>query len=305
MKQILMTLLFTSLVAGCAAQGSNVRYIDTAPTGDQLNILIMGEDAGTDTVSRSGPVFKRVLDALVEEMNGEGFKVYDEAAVTLGNFTQGRSRRADAEIIDIARSVKSVPIDVAVIFSIYPGAEDRGYGRKLRVRISGRLLNVRSGRRLGSFEVSSQAAATIASNCGHRCELERVGSEARNLAGDLGAVLAEKLDWLSPVSGGGVVSRDESGKDNPSGLSMAYVLIFSGFDNQEIDRIEDILTGFRGYEHLRLVSSSYRTHEYWYESSGGTAYLNRNLRFMMDNLDVTGHVVYAGNSFSVQLIRRR
>jgi hypothetical protein len=306
MKQLLITLFVTGFLAGCAAQGSNVRYTDAAPAGDQPNILVMGEDADTDTVSRGGSVFKRVLDALAEEMNGEGFKVYDEVAATIGGFTQGRSRRTDAEIIDIARSVKSVPIDVAVIFSIYPGTEVRGYGRKLRVRISGRLLNVQNGQRLGNFEVDTQAEVTIASDCDRRCELERVGFEARGLARDLGAVLAKKLDWLSPVSRNQAEQqRPVSGEENRSGLSMAYVLKFSGFGNQEIEHIEEILTGFRGYEHHHPVSSSYRTHEYWYESSGGTAYLNRNLRLMLDDLNVTGRVVFAGNSFTIEKISNR
>lgn len=306
MKRILMTLFIAGLVTGCAAQGSNVRYTDAAPAGDQPNILVMGEDSDRDTVPRNGRVFKRVLDALAEEMNGEGFKVYDEVAATVENFTQGRNRRTDAEIIDIARSVRSVPIDVAVIFSIYPGTQDRGYGRKLRVRISGRLLNVRSGQRLGNFEVDSPSATTVASDCDRDCELERVGSEARTLAHDLGAVLAKKLDWLAPPSRARVEdSPSKNSNDHRSGLSTAYTLKFSGFDNREINDIEKIITGFRGYEHLRPVSSSYRTHEYWYESSGGTAYLNRNLRLMLDDLSVAGRVVYAGNSFEVEKIGGR
>ena len=116
MKKILMIIVAVALLGGCAAQGSNMRFSD----GDQPNILVMGEDADRDTVARDGRVFKRVLDTLTDAMNDEGFRVYDEIAVTLDNFTQGRTRRSDAEIIDIARSVRSVAIDVAVIFSIYP-----------------------------------------------------------------------------------------------------------------------------------------------------------------------------------------
>ena len=84
-----------------------------------VNILIMGEDADPDAVPRDSQVFKRVLDALANELNGEGFNVYDETALTLGGFAQGRLRRTDAEIIDIARSLKRPPIDVAVIYTIY------------------------------------------------------------------------------------------------------------------------------------------------------------------------------------------
>lgn len=296
MKRLLMTLLFAGLVGGCAAQGSNMRG------GDQPNLLIMGEDADPDTVARDGRVFKRVLDALAGEMSSEGFKVYDEVAVTLDDFTQGRTRRSDAEIIDVARSVKSVPIDVAVIFSIYSGAEERAQAKKLRVRIAGRLLNVRSGRRLSNFEVESPSAVSVPSDCNRECELERIGREARGLARDLGAVLAKKLDWLAPRRSARAEEerRIDSDDEIRSGLSSAFALTFSGFDGGEINAIEDMITAFSGYEHLRVVASSLRTHEYWYESSSGTARLNRNLRLMLDELGITARVVYAGNTFTVE-----
>ncbi len=296
MKRILMPLIVAALLGGCAAQGSNMRF----GGGDQPNILVMGEDADRDTVARDGRIFKRVLDTLAEEMNNEGFRVYDEVAVTLDDFTQGRTRRSDAEIIDVARSVKSVPIDVAVIFSIYPTIQERGHARKLRVRISGRLLNVRSGRRLNNFEVESPSASNLPSDCDRGCELERVGSEARYLARDLGAVLARKLDWLVSARGDRIEDRRPDDDDFRSGLTTAYVLTFSGFARRDLNNIEDIITDFRGYEHLRTISSSLRTQEYWYETSSGSARLNRNLRLMLEDLGIRARLVYAGNEFTLE-----
>ena len=135
-----------------------------------------------------------VLDAVVNEMNEEGFRVYDETDVGLDNFGQGRLWRTETEIIDVARSVKRPPIDVAVTYSIYANEQERGDTNKLHVRIAGRLLNVRSGRRLGNFEVEMPEPANVAPNCGRNCVLEAVGRDARVLARDLGAVLARKLD---------------------------------------------------------------------------------------------------------------
>lgn len=299
MKRILVTLIIAALVGGCAAQGGNLRHAD----GGRPNLLIMGQDSDPDTVPRDGRVFKRVLDALAGEMNSEGFNVYDEVAVTLDDFTQKRTRRSDAEIIDIARSVKSVPIDVAVIFSIYSATEERDHARKLHVRVAGRLLNVGSGRRLSNFETESPSALAVASDCNRACELERIGSEARSLARDLGAVLAKKLDWLvTPRRSATAEEKRRADKDDEirSGLATAYSLTFSGFDSREINAIEDMLAAFRGYEHLRTVSTSLRTHEYWYESSAGSARLNRNLRLMLNDLGITARVAYAGNTFTVE-----
>jgi hypothetical protein len=186
MKPLLL-MIAVALLAACQT---------TQGTGGQPNIIIMGEDVDKDTVPRNSRVYKRVLDALVNEMNDEGFNVYDETAVTLDDFAQGRVRRTDAEIIDIARSVKRPPIDIAVIYSIYAHAQERGYTNKLNVRIAGRLLYVPSGRRLGNFEVEMPENANVEPNCGRKCVLEAIGRDAAALARDLGAALGRKLDGL-------------------------------------------------------------------------------------------------------------
>jgi hypothetical protein len=184
-----------------------------------VNILIMGEDADPDAVPRDSQVFKRVLDALANELNGEGFNVYDETALTLGGFAQGRLRRTDAEIIDIARSLKRPPIDVAVIYTIYSRSRSLGHADRVYVRIAGRLLDVRAGRRLGNFEVEPPGPAIVAPGCGSPCRLEVVGADARTLARDLGAVLAGKLK-----------EREKPSERTDGGLSTAYTLTFTGFD---------------------------------------------------------------------------
>ena len=143
--------------------------------GEQPNILIMGEDADTDAVARKNRVFKRVLNALANEMNDEGFNVYDEAATTLDTFAQDRVRRTDAEVIDITRSVKRPPIDVAVLFTIYPSGKKLSYTTKIRTRITGRLLNVKSGKRLGNFEVELPQPDNAPVQCNRECILETVG----------------------------------------------------------------------------------------------------------------------------------
>jgi len=266
--------------------------------GEQPNILIMGEDADVDTIPRNSRVFKRVLDALANELDHEGFNVYDEVAITLDDFNQGRERRTDAEIIDVARSVKNPPIDVAVIFSIYARAKVTSYTMKIRTRVTGRLLNVRSGKRLGNFEVD-MPRDNASTDCTRECILEVVGKNAKILARDLGAVLARKLDYLSPAGGRDSIAGD---RDEKSGLSSAYSLVFDGFTPDEINRIEEYIVAFRGYQHHRPVSSSLRHAEYWYETGSKVSRLNRNLRLMLDLMDIDGRVVYAGNTFSLEKI---
>ncbi len=276
----------------------------TAPVmaGEQPNLLVMGEDADKDTVPRNSRVYKRVLDALASEMDLEGFAVYDEVAVTLDDFNQGRVRRTDAEIIDIARSVKKPPIDVAVIYAIYASAKKTSYTMKIRTRSTGRLLNVRSGQRLGNFEVELPRADNAPTNCTRECILETVGKNAKTLAHDLGVVLAKKLDYLSPTGSGDPAVKEGDGK---KGMSNSYSLVFTGFTPDDVTRIEEYMVAFKGYQHHRPVTSSLRTNEYWYETGSEVARLNRNLRLMLEHMGTDGRVVYSGNTFTVEKLTER
>jgi len=292
--------LYGILAAGCIGI-AGLLPINAAMAGEEPNILIMGEDADKDTVPRNSRVFKRVLDALSNELNNEGFNVYDETAVTLDDFAQGRTRRTDAEIIDIARSIERPPMDVAVIFSIYASGKRLSYTTKIRTRITGRLLNVRSGKRLGNFEVELPQPDNAPVKCERECILETVGKNARVLGMDLGVVLAQKLDWLAPgKSSGGM----KSGKNN-AGIATAYTLVFTGFTPDDITTIEEFIVAFKGYEHHRPISSSLRSAEYWYETNSNSARLNRNLRLMMDHLEFEGRVTFKGSSFQIERIKRR
>ena len=307
MKMRLTTIFGAGLMlAACASEPLPSVTSGPLPSvaGEQPNILMMGEDADADTVPRNSRVFRRVLDALAEELGNKGFKVYDEVAVSLDNFVQGRMRRHDVEIIDVARSIKRPPIDVVTMFSIYANARKTSYTTKVDTRITGRLLNVRSGERLGNFEVKLDPPGNAPVDCDRECILETVGGNAKVLAHDLGAVLAVKLDALSPTSDGASTTGGLTETD-PTGLSVAYTLTFAGFTSDEITRVEEYIAAFRGYEHHRPVKTGLRTAEYWYESQSDTARLNRNLRRMLDHLGIQGRVAYAGNDFTVDKITAR
>ena len=266
--------------------------------GDKPNLLVMGEDADKDAVPRNSRVFRRVLDSLNEEMHNYGFDMYDETAVTLDDFAQGRVRRTDAEIIDIARSVRRPPIDVAVIFQIYASAKQLDYTTKVRTRVTGRLLNVKTGQRLGNFEMESPKEWNAPQKCSRECILETVGGYSKTLANDLGSVLSEKLAWM--VEGG-----DGSGGSGESQLPMAYTLIFDGFTPEDMLAIEEYLVIFSGYKSHRPVYSSARRSELWYESTIKSAKMNRNLQKMLQELNLRGLVQFSGNTFTAKKITRR
>ncbi|WP_376696533.1 hypothetical protein [Wenzhouxiangella sp. EGI_FJ10305] len=259
------------------------------------NLLIMGEDYDEDTVPRDSRVFRRVLNALSNQLHDEGFKVYDETAVSLDDFAQGRVRRSDAELIDIARSIDQPPIDVVVMFSIYASAKDVDYTTKVRTRVEGRLLNVRTGQRLGNFELPSPREWNAEPNCSRECILETVGGYARILANDVGAVLTEKLAWM--VDGGGQAPG--------GGIENAYTLVFDGFTPEEIMTFEEYLVIFSGYRDHRPTYSGARRQELWYESQIEAARLNRNLQRMLQETGLRGVVTFSGSNFTVRKVTLR
>lgn len=269
---------------------------------DGPNVLVMGEDADKDTVPCSSRVHQRALDALSDQIAAEGFKVFGETTVTHEAFAQGRCRRGDAELIDIARSLRKPPIDVALAFSIYASAEQLTYTTRIKSLVLARLIDVRSGKSLGSAERTSPRRINAPVDCPRECVLEVIGDETRILAQDLGAILGTKLRAQTRAHKD---SGSSAALETPQsqGLSTAFVLVFDGFQPEEITEIEEYLVSFKGYEHHRPTRCSIRHCEYWYETSSDSARLNRNMRRMLDYLGVRGHVTFADhNSLLVQKI---
>ncbi|WP_157465861.1 hypothetical protein [Colwellia sp. TT2012] len=272
-----------------------------AHSANNTNILVIGNDANKGSVSRNNPIFTRVIGALANNMHDNNFDVYDETAITLEGFAQDRVNRSDAEIIDIARSIKRPPIDIAVIFSIYVNQQNNGYTTKVTARIEGRLLNVQTGRRLGNFEIDSGRPWNVPSQCHLDCILENSSDKSRLMANDLGAVLAEKLAWLTD-GGNSHLGLDRPGTNN---LNTGYSLIFDGFSGEIFAEIEEYLVNFSGYDSYRPVEIRYTRTEIWYKSSIGTAKLNRNLKKMLTEMNLTATINFSGNTFTVKKITLR
>ena len=293
---------------------------DIAIAGEQPNLLIVGEDGDRDTVPRNSRIFNRVLHAISGEMQTEGFRVYDETAVSLGVTNPGRVRRTDAELITVARRIQDVPVDAIAVFQIYAAAEKNAFAdiTDLRIRIPGRLINVNTGQALGSFEVSYGPGdlPPLPPQCNRDCILENVGDEARRIATDVGAVLASRLDALSParalegdsatlvIREGDAASGVQTGipaatASTCTGLTTGYSLTFRGFSGEEFSRIEEYLVAFRGYDHHRPVRVGLTQAEYWYESCSDVARLNRNLRLMTEHMGVEARIGMVRNRFEV------
>ena len=286
------------------------------------NLVVMGEDADEDSVPRGNRIFQRVIAELSETMNLRGYNVYDETAVAMGFTQANRVRRRDAELIEVARAVQNPPLDVVAVFQIYASASKSAYSDIVRpeVRIPGRLLNVRTGQSLGSFEVAGLQLPPLPQGCDRECLLERVGGEAKAIAGDVAAALAAKLDGvIAPRRGADAGPALDAGPGAPppgaiaaapgaegcGGLPSAYVVKLNGFSAQEVQAAEEYMAAFRCYEHHRPVRAGGASAEYWYETRSDSARLGRNLRLMLEHMSAPGQVQFSGNTFVISRVATR
>ncbi len=292
MRNTIKALASGLILVGCAGVPVPV---DAA---DKPNILVMGEEADKDSVPRNSRVHRRIEEAIKEQLHTRGFNVYDETAVTLGTAAQGRVRRSDAELIDVARGVLRPTIDGVVMFTIYASTEQLSYTTRIRARLAGRVLAVRTGQHLGTVEVDvSDVRAPV--DCPRECVLETVGDQAKLLAQDLGVVLAVKLISLT------VAVPGQAPAAQPGGLPTAYALMLNGFETADRRGIEEYLVAFSGYKAHRPVRSGGTFVEYWYETTADSARLERNLGLMLDHLGLRGRVALSGNRITVDKIATR
>ncbi|NDV26352.1 hypothetical protein [Desulfovibrio sp. JC010] len=272
---------------------------------DLPRVMIVGEDADPDTVPRNSRVFKRVLNAISNEMVNLGFDVKDETALTHMTHVQGRTRRNDAELIQIA---KDAGIDVLCIFSIYPNAKTNQNSVRVTARVEGRLLSVWDGSRMGNFESEPQQYQLVPRPYSRNDVLEAVGKLSKIIGSDVGAVLADRLDQYHPEGGsysdgGGSGSGGGGGSGIGSGgRLLEWTLIFDGFSDDDMLDVEDYITIFTGYDSHRPKSNALNTsshHELWYKSSIDSAHLKRNMVRMLRKLNMKGRVYISGNEVKI------
>jgi hypothetical protein len=286
MHKLLFSLFVLLAISACETGGS----FNAGARGSHA-IMIMVEDGDAGSIPRDNRVSRRVLDEFSNQISSYGFSVFDETALTFKRNRQGRSRRSDAELIDIVRSIKRPPINTIALFTIYTDSQLSPHTRKLRVRMSARLLDAQSGRRLGNFEVSDEG--NVNPNCSGPCYAETVGGIAKILGGEVADVLSQKLDVrFSP-------GRQRSTDD---GLVRGLTLTFDNFSVVEMQDIQGYLEIFSGYRSHRPINSFRRHAEIWYESSIVHFKLRQNLDRMFEELRIKARIAFQGDAYNIRQI---
>ena len=275
----ILTVVCTSVSADTVAHG-------------KPNLMLVGADSDENTLERDNRISRRVLDTLANELFIEGFNLFDNTALIRATYPKTRTRRSDAELLDIARGLTKPPIDILVAVSVYASAKETNCTMKIRARLTGRVIKVQNGRRLGNFEIESPETWTAPVDCYQDCLLETVANKSKMLARDAGTILVKMLNSVPE-------DRSTPPIRQSGNLPNEYALVFKGFTPEDIMNIEEYLVVFSGYKHYRTVYSGIRSHEFWYESYIESARLDRNLKKMLTHLNLFGRVTFSSNEYII------
>ena len=279
--------LFLSLAIGLTA------LVETAWAQNRTTLLVLSEAEDGDSLAPDNRVTRRVRDAVQEQMNAAGFDVYDEQVVTFGTVELNDRRWSNAQLVDIARnnamfpgSDRRIPIRAIATYQIYVNIRELSYTNVARIRVTGRLLDIQSGRFINSYELVDPAGEIRLhpTRCSDRdCVLERVGDHAR----DIGQVVGNQLAVMLAEYYGG--------------RTTTYSLRFENMNGSQMTDYEEyIVNVFSGYRDHTPVRSTGMVHEYDYVSTIDMAKLRRNLERVLDELGWVGRVFQNGNLFTIR-----
>lgn len=114
----------------------------TAAAGERWNVMVVGE-SGPDSMPLTHPAWRRVDEAISEQLTAAGFSIYDKAALGLAlNCDSGAcGNRPVADYVRWAREQRG-GIDLIVIYSITATERRRPATWQWQVRVPGRAVVV-------------------------------------------------------------------------------------------------------------------------------------------------------------------
>jgi hypothetical protein len=195
------------------------------PSARGSNILIVAEDADRDAIPRVDRNFDRILRAVTGELMSRGFNVREDIKVAMdmpaarGQLPEFLARLADprsaghqtggpatggheTEGQQTAGQPAGRQIDAVVLLQVHASVRPALAVQDSftpSVRISGRVIRVRDGQDLGSYDFSPDIDfPIIQGSCAngalqHECLYETLGNEARQIGAAIGGTLATKL----------------------------------------------------------------------------------------------------------------
>jgi len=299
------------LLISCASAATQGLAADRGRTGGTaasgegpIPVLVLGEDRGATTLSRHDPAFRRVLGELQDALARRGFRVVDEDAVAAGlgwGRADGRDRLDLLELARLANASERAAdrVRAAVLFRIDGTVRDLPYTTRVEVQLSGELVDVAANRFLGAFALPPETVSTAGRCAAEACASGAVAERARDLATELGAVLARRLAHLAPPVAGDTVAGDTA-------LEAVYTLTLRHLEPEDAMAILEVMTdGFPGYRSHALIRRGGPLRRYEYVTTADPATLERWLTLLLVDmgLDPDGPVTLSVRPGEIRIER--
>lgn len=284
-----MTLVMIAggLLISCASAATGSWAEEPRP-GSQtgpVSVIVLGEDAHPTLLPRDDPAFRRVVAELQEAMDRRGFRVVDAAAIAADLGWDGPAVGGKADALETAKLANASGraahrVEAAVLFRIQSTYRDLRYTTRIDLHLSGEIYDVRSNRFLGSFDLPADTITTAGPCRGAACASEAVGARARDLAGELGAVLARRLAGLAPPAEA-VEAAGERVRES------VYTLTLRHLSTEDALSIIGVMTdGFPGYRSHDLLASGMTLRRYAYVTTASAAEIERWLTLLLVDMDL-------------------
>jgi hypothetical protein len=278
-----------ALLISCAS-ATTIGHADDAGTGSHagpLTVLVLGEDGHEAYLPRHDPAFRRVVSELQETMRRRGFRVVDEEALAAALVWSPVGGRDKVDVLETARLANASEraagrVRAAILFRIESTARQLPYTTRLALHLSGEIYDVRSNRFLGAFDLPTETVTTAGRCLTHACASDAVGTRARDLASDLGAVLARKLAALTPAHASSDPRRVAAADGSGRALETVYTVTFRHLSTENAASIIDVMSdGFPGYRSHDRMRSGAALKRYAYVTTAGAAEIERWLTLLL------------------------
>ena len=303
-NRVLLPALAAGLLISCASAATHGHADERGYASDEgpIPVLVLGEDRDPDTLPRHDPAFRRVVTELQEAMARRGFRVVDEDAVAAGlgwGRSDGRDRLDLLEVAKLANaSERAVDrVRAAVLFRIEGSVQDLAYTTRVELHLSGEIVDAGANRFLGSFDLPAEVVSTAGRCAVVACASQAVAERARDLATELGSVLARKLAHLAPPA---------EAAPSTAALEGLYTVTLRHLDAEDAMAILDVMTDeFPGYRSHALIRRGDALRRYEYVTTASPATLERWLMLLLVDmgLDPEGAVALSVRPGDIRIER--
>ena len=255
-------------------------------------VMVIGEDEDPRTIRRSDEIFRNVISELKAVMSRHGFRVIDEAAVSVDLKWEIRDRRPKKDLIDLAKMLNrsgDVTHAVRALVPLTIRVEVRALHAytRLRIRMNADIYDIISNQFIDGFE-TDRTFATLPDCPGEPGCIARVaGRHGREVAAIVGAKLARYRDRSHRVDPGPPeVPAPVEPKKDAYGIATPYTVNFHYFDRREaVTLIAVMADEFPGYRSHGLISADQGVRKYSYITTAGLAKIEEWLVILLADMN--------------------